>query len=68
MTINASYSSAVLENLDRTGGQRTEAGVALLKKAQDQATAQAETLIQGIEQNGASACAGGCGQHLDAYA
>ena len=67
MTINGSYSSTVLAGLDRSGGDGTEAGVALLKKAQDQAKAQAEALISGIEQS-TPKCQGDCGQHLDAYA
>ncbi|MBL9169581.1 MAG: YjfB family protein [Verrucomicrobiales bacterium] len=68
MTINGSYPSTVLGNLDRAGGQASDAGVALLKKAQDQAKVQAEALIQGLEESTSASCPNGCGQHLDTYA
>ena len=68
MTINGSYPSTVLSNMDRAGGPTGDAGIALLKKAQDQAKVQAEALLRGLEESTPANCPTECGQHLDAYA
>ena len=68
MTINGSYPSTVLSNLDPAGAQSGDAGIALLKKAQDQAKVQAEGLLRGLVESTPANCPTGCGQHLDAYA
>jgi hypothetical protein len=67
MTINGSYTAAALTNLDRSSGTENEVGVAMLKKAQDQQTQEAQALIQGIESS-TPKCPSGCGKLLDTYA
>lgn len=73
MTISGSYSSTVLSQMDRGEGAENPIGIALLKKAQDQAAVEAERLIQSLPQPQGSVPTSGSaaspyGQHLDTYA
>ena len=68
MTISGYSASAVLANLADSGdapGVKVEAGVSMLKKANDQITQQGEALVKMIEQAGAPAAGGPL---LDVYA
>jgi hypothetical protein len=56
--------SSLLDSVLMAETTRQDAGVAVLKKAQDQAKQQGQAMVQLLEQSGASAD----GLHLDAYA
>ena len=71
MSISSSSASAVIRSLEN-GGDETSAGIALLKKIQDQMKAEGAAEVKMIEQSGkpapvpqgCSSCYGG----LDVYA
>jgi hypothetical protein len=56
--------SSLLDSVLMAETTRQDAGVAVLKKAKDQAKQQGQAMVQLLEQSGASAD----GLHLDAYA
>lgn len=62
MTINGQAPTSLLDSLLNAETARTEAGVALLKKAQDVQKQQGEALIEMLEQSSVPT------QRLDTYA
>ena len=63
MTVS-SQPNSLLESVLMAETSRQDAGVAVLKKAQDQVKQQGQAMVQLLEQSGLSAD----GLHLDAYA